>query len=668
MPPSAFSRAAQAKLSLSGLTVADANALSIEFLSAKQTAFLGLLPHPALKFNYLGPDKEPMVPHQGDDPFFRVRYLPDPASLDGQTEKPPRYAQLAGTGVAAYFPALVDWRALVADANQPLILTEGELKAACATKHDFPTVGLGGVYSWRSVGRGVEFLPELESISWVKRHVYLCFDSDYRQNGMVCAALGELANELADRGAWVKLVMLPTLAEAPKTGLDDFLVSEGAEAFLKLLQQASPLGLSAPLFALNEKYTYIENPGLVVGRETRQRITPSNFTEHLEATKKYREPYLKNGEVQYKRVAAAKAWLTWPLRRQAPRLTYAPGLPLDTEEGLNLWPGWGCQPKQGDTRPFFRLLRHVLTGAEDWVEKWLLRWMAYPLQNPGAKMYTSLVVFGATEGTGKSLLGYTLGRIYGKNFGEIGQRDLHADFTGWGESKQFVMGDDVTGSDRRQDADHLKKLITQREFTVNVKYIPTYTVPDTINYYFTSNHPDAFFLGDTDRRYFVHEVTAAALPADFRDAYRPWFDGDGPAALFWHLLHKVDCTGFDPAAPAPLTAAKERMREDVQSDVGAWVRRLMRDPEPVLKVGEVGLTADFYSATDLLRLYDPMGRSRVTSIGLGRELRRAGCKMAAHGLQIRTPIGSYRFYIVRNVEKWARATEVECLQHLKEVQ
>ena len=58
------------------------------------------------------------------------------------------------------------------------------------------------------------------------------------------------------------------------------------------------------------------------------------------------------------------------------------------------------------------------------------------------------------------------------------------------------MGDDVTGSDKRADADFLKKLITQKELRVNVKYLPAYTVKDCINYFFTANHPDSFFLED----------------------------------------------------------------------------------------------------------------------------------------------------------------------------
>ena len=44
--------------------------------------------------------------------------------------------------------------------------------------------------------------------------------------------------------------------------------------------------------------------------------------------------------------------------------------------------------------------------------KWLLQWMAYPLQNPGAKMGSAVVMHGP-QGTGKSLIFTTLAEIYG---------------------------------------------------------------------------------------------------------------------------------------------------------------------------------------------------------------------------------------------------------------
>ena len=398
------------------------------------------------------------------------------------------------------------------------------MKAAKACKEGFPTLGLGGVYNWRSNKLGLEWLPSLDPIEWQKRNVYLCFDSDYKTNSMVCAALREFANELQRRGSFVFLVALPQLPGLEKIGLDDFLVHAGPSAnemFRELLANAEPLGLSAPLWDFNSKYVYIRKPGLIIDQsDMENKVSPGAFKDHLESSTNYQERQIKaDGSISFKAVSAAAAWLKWPLRLEAMRLTYQPGEDRFTNNEFNTWPGWGCDAKKGDVKPFKALLSHLFGTAEPAALEWFTRWCAYPLQYPGVKMFSSVVIHGIKHGTGKSLVGYTLAKIYGKNFTEINQMDLHNNFNEWAESKQFVMGDDVTGSNKRQDADFLKKMITQKELRINAKYTPSYVVPDCINYFFTSNHPDSFFLDDDDRRFFIHEVLATPREEEFYVEY-----------------------------------------------------------------------------------------------------------------------------------------------------
>lgn len=657
------------KLAASDLTLEDADRLRIDLLTAPQAQALGFKALPALKINYYDPVGRPLADWPQHPPFYRVRYLDVVNDFAKVTEaKPARYTQPPNTVCCAYFPQNQAWDLLL-DPAQPLILTEGELKAACACKHGFPTVGLGGVYNWRSLPKGVELLPELARVKWVGRHVYICFDSDYLTNPLVCAALRELADQLVDLGAYPYVVTLPALAADQKTGLDDLLVAEGPAALEQLLHQAQALGLTKPLFDLNQKYVYVASPGLVVKQQGFSKTSPAAFKEHVEAAKTYQERVLKpDGTVSHRPVAAAAAWLSWPLRFQASKLTYRPGGPaLDpADHQFNIWPGWGCEAAKGDVAPFLALVDHLFQGAEPAAKEWFLSWCACPLQRPGLKMFSSAVLHGVRHGTGKSLVGYTLGRIYGQNFVEISQADLHASFNEWAEAKQFVLGDDVTGSNKRQDADMLKKLITQKEIRVNVKYVPSYVVPDCINYLFTSNHPDAFFLEDDDRRFFIHEVVAGPLPDAFYQSYAAWLAGPGAAAVFHWLLHR-DLVGFNPFAAALRTQARERMLADIQSDLGGWVRQLLAAPEALLKVGEAPLTQDLFTSKELLALYDPLGKTGTTANGLGRELRRAGVQPVCGGAPLKLGDGSQaRYYPVRGRERWLHATPKAATDHLNQ--
>lgn len=653
----------------------DARRLSISCLGPIAASNL----HPSfkalcsLRLDYLDPAGEPLPDWPGAKPFYRLRYLELPTDFSAMTDqKAVRYVQEPNTVPVAYYPGNQTWAELLEDTDRALILTEGELKAAKACKEGFPTIGLGGVYNWRSHKLGLTWLPSLDPVSWLKRNVYICFDSDYQSNPMVCAALRELAEELHRRGAFVHLVSLPQLPGLDKVGLDDFLVHAGpsaVEMFRTLLHDAEPLGLTRPLWSLNDKYVYAQNPGLIVDQQTRFKASPGSFKEHLEATLNYQERRLnQDGTISFKAVSAAAAWLRWPLRREVNKLTYQPGQPrfiTNPAPLYNIWPGWGVEPAKGDVQPFLDLVDHLFKNAEPESKEWFLRWCAWPLQHPGTKLFSSAVLHGIRHGTGKSLIGYTLGRIYGKNFTEINQMDLHSSFNEWAEGKQFVLGDDVTGSNKRSEADFLKKLITQRELRVNPKYVPSYTVPDCINYLFTANGPDAFFLEDDDRRFFIHEVQVGPLPEEFYVEYDLWLDTGGSAAVFEYLV-KLDLGGWNPAAPAFKSAAKQRMIANVQSDLAGWVRSLLATPDHILRVGEIPVAKDLFTSKELLQFYDPTGHTGTTANGLGRELARAGCRQVCQGLPIRLPDGSQgRYYAVRKMDEWMSASSLHVLEHLR---
>jgi hypothetical protein len=294
--------------------------------------------------------------------------------------------------------------------------------------------------------------------------------------------------------------------------------------------------------------------------------------------------------------------------------------------------------------------------ADHAAREWFERWAAYPFQILGAKMNSAVVLWGAAQGTGKTLVGYTLGKLYGKhNFIEIKSKDLRGGFNSWAENKQFVVGDEITGGEARIDADYLKGLITQESMLINTKYIPSFTIPDCINYLFTSNQPDALFLEDFDRRFFVHEVMGSPADRSFYETYDKWFRSEeGQAALLYYLL-ELDLGDFNPRAEAPHTNAKAAMIRDSKSDLGNWVGMLKEDPERALgPLGpEVAKGCELFTATQLLHAYDPEKRTRVTVGGLGKEMKRSMFRQANFGSPVHTNMGLQRIWAVRNGVFWA---------------
>jgi len=598
--------------------------------------------------------------------FYRYRYLRQPKTSGfkslAMSKKPLRYSQPKNTVNELYLPPVIDWEAVAADTLIPLIITEGEFKAWCGCLHtEYPCIGLGGVWCWKSKKKGIQILDGFNEFKWDQRQVYVVYDSDSVTNPMVMQAENSLAKALTSLGAEPHVVRIPML-EDKKMGLDDYIMAKGVTALDLLLESAEVWSTAKELHRLNEEVVYVRDPGLILRLDNMQRMSPRSFMDHAFSTRTYVEEVCTGKTTKSVKKSAPKEWITWPNRAEVPRITYAPGEDkITSKREFNFWPGWGVEPEEGDVTPWKELI-HFLFGGNKEAISWFERWVAYPLQNPGSKMYSTAVLWGIRHGTGKSLVGYTIGKIYGRNFTEISDEHLRAVHNEWAENKQFVMGDEITGGDKRGTSDRMKSIITRQLLRLNPKYIPSYTVPDMLNYYFTSNHPDSFFLEDDDRRHFIWEVKGTPLGDDFYKKFEKWGGsalevGKGISHLFHYLL-TLDLGDFSPTARAMMTDAKANMISAGKSDLGTWVSQLLESPDSVLCIDSTVIPYDVWRAEDLLTVYDSQGRTRVTANGLSRELARQGAYQIANGMGIRTCHGQVRLWAIRNREKYYTMSNV----------
>ena len=661
--PSKETILARTKWSSSGLTDDDAITLHLTPMSGAETGALSPNLHKvaALKIPYFDLD--------GDETkFWRVRYLEDLPGFAGAATKPQRYAQAPGSTNEVYLPPLLNkaWRQIAKDVAERIIITEGELKAAAGCLADLNVMGLGGVDVWRSTKKGLELLPVFDEIEWQGRVVVVLFDSDAATNPNVVRAQRQLAKALLKRGARPAVASLPVGAEGQKQGVDDYLIAEGADRLLEVVNAAQAFDEGDALWALNEEVILIRDPGVVLVRETGQIMDPGAFAKTIYANRSYREVTTNAaGQTSIKIIPTAPRWIKWPARAEARRITYEPGEPRMTKGGeWNGWKGWGCEPKPGDVQPWHDLTNFLFQNCPSnkiWVEKWL----AFPLQNPGVKLLSSVVIYGQAKGTGKTFIAYLMGDIYGDNFIEVDNDDLGGAFNAWAKNKQFIYGDEITGGESRLDADKLKRIITRETVTINDKYVPHYTIPDRCNYLLTSNHPDAVFLEDGDRRYFIHEVIGppCATPG-FYDKINYWRKQGGASHLFHYLLN-LDLGNFAPRAAPPDTEAKRLMSITGKSDLGAWVNMLKEAPETALRAlgPAAAQSCDLYTSAQLLRAYDPDGAKKVTAQGLGKEMARSGFRHFQEGRLVRTSTGPTRLWMVRNWGTWATVSPLKVAAH-----
>ena len=117
-----------------------------------------------------------------------------------------------------------------------LFVVEGVKKADALVSRGAPAVALAGVWMAHVPhSRPKELLPCWNHVRLAGRRVFIVFDSDWKRNDTVHAALEWLVGALEERGADVRVAYLEDAEDGSKVGADDYLAADGTVARLKAL-------------------------------------------------------------------------------------------------------------------------------------------------------------------------------------------------------------------------------------------------------------------------------------------------------------------------------------------------------------------------------------------------------------------------------------------------
>lgn len=270
-------------------------------------------------------------------------------------------------------------------------------------------------------------------------------------------------------------------------------------------------------------------------------------------------------------------WLKQPDRQMVDPedLVFEPGEDVQPPR-INMYAGLELQPEPcepADVDPMLQLLRHlcsetriieadgstVRTSVDD-VMHWILCWMALPLQQPGTKMATALVMHGA-QGTGKNLFFDAWRDLYGSYGITVTQTELEDKYNGWTSRKLAAVGDEVVSrAEMYHNKNRLKLIVTQREkFAIRDLYAAVRWESNHMNVVFLSNETEPLVLEDRDRRYLV-VYTPLEAPTDLYRKVRDFLADDGLAKWMDYLL-QYDVSAFDAHVKPPMTDAKQSLIE-----------------------------------------------------------------------------------------------------------
>ena len=235
--------------------------------------------------------------------------------------------------------------------------------------------------------------------------------------------------------------------------------------------------------------------------------------------------------------------------------------PAETDKSIkcNLWAGWPTTPKAGGCDYLLDLLRYMCAkeANPEALFSWVVRWLAYPIQHPGAKMQSTIVMHGP-QGTGKNLFFEAIMAIYGRYGRIIDQSAIEDKFNDWASRKLFLIADEVVArSDLYHIKNKLKAFITGEWIRINPKNMAAYEERNHVNMVFLSNESMPVILEEDDRRHAVI-WTPEKLSADFYNGVKAEIENGGVAALHHYLLH-LDLGDFGVATKPPMTDAKRTL-------------------------------------------------------------------------------------------------------------
>lgn len=285
-----------------------------------------------------------------------------------------------------------------------------------------------------------------------------------------------------------------------------------------------------------------------------------------------------------------KKWIESPTRCEIDyeKLIFDPTRKIDIDPNyINTFEGYPVKEllDQDQNRIKYAITRSRCTGilkmiwslcnGDTSIQRWLLQWLAYPLQNEGQKAHSAVLMASHIQGSGKTtLFEKVMGGIYGKYHRVITSQELESpQFNGWLNNAAFIFGEEIaTNATKYNVTPYLNALITAKSVTINEKQRPQKQVPAYFNMAFASNENIPFPLHGEARRWFVI-APQNKLEESLSEQVYAEIAGDGLDAFYTYLL-SIPLDDFKHDKP-PVTDAKRLLinasKRSIEVFIDEWL-------------------------------------------------------------------------------------------------
>lgn len=244
---------------------------------------------------------------------------------------------------------------------------------------------------------------------------------------------------------------------------------------------------------------------------------------------------------------------------------------------MNMWSGFGVSENAfGDWSLMREHIADVLAQGEKASDDYLIRWIAWAIQNPTRAAEVAVALISTEKGTGKGMLGRALCKIFGGHSLHILQRThLVGKFNAHFAMCGFLFSDEAIWPGFLQDEAVLKGLITEPTIQVERKGVDAVTMNNALKIMLASNSDRVVPVSENDRRYAVFKVSdKRAQDSSHFGAMQRQLDNGGHGAML-NDLKAMDLGGWHPRDEIPHTSALAGQKQHSLSPQMKWLHGLL---------------------------------------------------------------------------------------------
>lgn len=274
-------------------------------------------------------------------------------------------------------------------------------------------------------------------------------------------------------------------------------------------------------------------------------------------------------------IPLGKWWISHIDRREYETITFEPARPPGEythskigKKYFNMWEGFTVEPAQGSWRRTLKHLYKVLCNSDRDKFNYVIRWLAWAVQNPGTRAEVALV-FKGKKGAGKGFIFTQLVKLFGRHGMSIsnsehlvGKHNAHL------MNLSFLFADEAYYPGDKDVEGALKQLITEPYLTVEPKFQNTKLSQNCLHIGMSTNNEWVIPASEDERRYFINAVdNSFAMNQTTFNRRKKYFselwgemENGGRAAMLYDLLN-MDLGEWHPRDNIPLTEELQLQRD-----------------------------------------------------------------------------------------------------------